>query len=122
MFFISIFGIQQKDRIIKEFDNTICPDCGRLTRAELGESYTFFHFFFIPLFKWNKKYFVKLRCCGSIYMVESDYVNELINSTDIDFDKLSKVQYSGNLCPNCGTFINPNFIYCPYCGQKRSKY
>jgi hypothetical protein len=85
MFFFGIFGIQQKDRSIKEFDNIICPDCGRLTRAELRESYTYFHFFFIPLIKWNRQCFLQLRCCGSLYMVDSDYVDELKRSENVDF-------------------------------------
>jgi len=120
MFFFGIFGIQQKDRSIKEFDNIICPDCGRLTRAELRESYTYFHFFFIPLIKWNRQCFLQLRCCGSLYMVDSDYVDELKRSENVDFDRLRKMQIPGNVCPNCGSFLNPNFFYCPFCGQKRS--
>ncbi len=119
MFFFGIFGIQQKDRIIKEFDNIICPECGRYTRAKLREVYTYFHFFFIPLFKWNRQYFLQLRCCGSSYMVDSDYVGELKQRGDVDFDRLRKMQTPKNICQNCGNLLNPNFTYCPYCGQKR---
>ena len=74
MFFFGIFGIQQKDRSIKEFDNIICPD----------------------------------------------YVDELRRSDNVDFDRLKKMQMPSNLCLNCGSFINPNYAYCPFCGQKRS--
>lgn len=120
MFFFGIFGIQQKDRPVKEFDNIICPECGRLTRAELRESFTYFHFFFIPIFKWNKQYFLQLRCCGSIYTVNQDYVRELQHGDSVDFDRLQKMQMPNNICPHCGSFINPNFAYCPFCGQKLS--
>ena len=119
MFFFGIFGIQQKERTIKEFDNIICPDCGRLTRAELMESYTYFHFLFIPLLKWNRQYYLRLRCCGSSYMGEADYVDELRHREDVDCDRPRKMQMPSNVCPNCGAYIHPNFAYCPYCGQKR---
>lgn len=118
MFFVGIFGIQSKERSVKEYDNIVCPDCNRLSRAELFESYTYFHFFFIPIFKWNKKYFVKLRCCGNVYIVDQQYISELKNSDDIDFTKLNKYQRAGNLCYNCGKLSNPGFSYCPYCGEK----
>lgn len=120
MFFFGIFGIQQKDRPVKEFDNIICPECGKLTRAELRESFTYFHFFFIPIFKWNKQYFLQLRCCGSIYTVNQDYVRELQHGEGVDFDRLQKMQMPNNICPHCGSFINPSFAYCPFCGQKLS--
>lgn len=120
MFFFGIFGIQEKERTVKEFDNIICPDCRRLTRAELGETYTYFHFFFIPLFKWNRRYYLRLRCCSGLYTVEPDYARVLRHSESIDFDRLHKMQMPGNICPSCGSFINPNFAYCPFCGQKRS--
>ncbi|GAQ25561.1 zinc ribbon domain-containing protein [Tepidanaerobacter syntrophicus] len=118
MFFFGIFGIQQKERTIKEFDNVICPECGKLTRAELWESFTYFHFFFIPIFKWNRQYYIKLRCCGAIFMVDPDYAKELKRDGEIDFNRLKKIKIPKNICPNCGSFINPSFAYCPFCGQK----
>ncbi|MDI3481892.1 MAG: hypothetical protein PWQ97_1547 [Tepidanaerobacteraceae bacterium] len=118
MFFIGIFGIQNKERLIKQFDNIICPACGRLSRAELMEYYTYFHFFFIPLFKWNRKYFLRLRCCGSLFEVEEEYTKEIIQGGEIDFDKLKKVGSAGGYCPNCGNFVNPGYNFCPYCGTK----
>lgn len=118
MFFIGIFGIQNKDRLIKEFDNIICPNCGRLTRAELIESYTYFHFFFIPLFKWDRKYFLRLRCCGSYYEVEKEYVPDIRQSSTIDFSRLKKLGATSGFCPNCGCYVNPGYNFCPHCGAK----
>lgn len=121
MFFIGIFGVQNKERSIREYDNIICPECSRLSRAELFETYTYFHLFFIPLFKWNKKYYVKLRCCNIVYIVDDDYISELKKSHDIDFRRLKKIQESEhNYCNNCGNIVDPRFSYCPFCGQKLS--
>jgi len=35
MFFFGIFGIQDREKHLRDFDATICPSCGRLSRAEL---------------------------------------------------------------------------------------
>ena len=44
MIFIRIFGIQDKQRVIREYSNVVCK-CGRLSRGELIEHYTYFHLF-----------------------------------------------------------------------------
>ncbi|MGB9840246.1 zinc ribbon domain-containing protein [Thermovenabulum sp.] len=119
MFFFGIFGIQDREKTIKEFESTICPRCGRLTRAELIEVYTYFHFFFIPLFQWNHRYYVTLRCCRAFYEVPKDYINELKQTSIIDFSRLKDLSYfNPNTCPRCGNNVNPNFNYCPFCGER----
>ena len=36
----------------------ICGGCGSYGRYQVFMTYMYFSFFFIPLFKWNKRYFV----------------------------------------------------------------
>ena len=125
MFFIGIFGIEQKEKEIKKFGSVVCPDCGRLTNAVLFVSYTYFHTFFIPTFRWNKKYFLKLRCCGSVYEAPEEYARLLKDADTIDMSRLRKVHsgFGGNdmftVCPACGRTFDKSFSYCPYCGAKR---
>ncbi len=125
MFFIGIFGIEEKERDIKEFTNVVCPACGRFSSASFFEHYTYFHAFFIPTFKWNRRYYVKLRCCGALYEADADYARQLKTADTIDFSRLKKV--SGGFsrfddmfkaCPNCGKSYDASFAYCPYCGTK----
>ncbi|MCG0274786.1 MAG: zinc ribbon domain-containing protein [Thermosediminibacteraceae bacterium] len=118
MFFFGIFGIQDRERIIKEFDAVICPSCGRLSRAELIEIFTYFHFFFIPIFQWNRRYFVRYRCCPVIYSVEKEYAEELKRGAILDPSRLHKVFGHGSYCPECGSYIDPSFNFCPFCGRK----
>lgn len=116
-FFIGIFGIQDRERTIREFENVICP-CGSLSRAELIEQYTYFHFFFLPLFKWNRRYYIQFRCCNRLFKVPKDYVSELKDSSDIDIGRLEEIDlYSRHTCPSCGAYVDPSFSYCPYCGK-----
>ena len=119
MFFIGVFGIEEKEHIVKEFNNVICK-CGSYSKAEMIERYTYFHFFFIPLFRWNKKYFVRFRCCNRLFSVPKDYAVELLDkyNNNIDINRLKEINdYSGRACPRCGAYLDSSFVYCPYCGE-----
>lgn len=35
-------------------------------------TYMYFSFFFIPLFKWNKRFYVQMSCCSAIYELEPE--------------------------------------------------
>jgi DNA-directed RNA polymerase subunit RPC12/RpoP len=125
MFFIGIFGIESKEKEIKTFGNVVCPDCGKYTQAVLYESYTYFHIFFIPTFRWNRRYFLRLRCCGAVYEAPADYAKQLKDADSIDFSRLQKVSsgFGGYedfwaVCPKCGKSFDKSFAYCPYCGTK----
>ncbi len=126
MFFIGIFGIESKEKEIKTFGGTVCPDCGKYTQAALTESYTYFHIFFIPAFRWNRRFFIKLRCCGSVYEAPENYVKQLKNAYTIDFSLLKKARtgFGGYEefwaeCHSCGKSFDNSFAYCPYCGTKK---
>jgi len=124
MFFIGIFGIGDQVKQIKEFQNVICPDCGTYTRAYLFFSYRYFHFFFIPVIKWNKRYYVRLRCCpDTVYTADKETFERLKISETIDFSRLEKTRPGKNRntvyrCPDCGNPVDPGFRFCPYCGRK----
>lgn len=117
MFFFGIFGIQNKSRVIKEFSNVICR-CGRLSRMQLIEEYTYFHFFFIPLFRWGKRYYVQARCCGRMFEVPKEYEDELIAGQSVDLNRLREVQTPFRICPACGRYVDSNYRYCPHCGAE----
>ena len=62
MFFIGIFGVHQTEKQLGNYNNVICPSCGSFTRLQIFKRYTYFHIFFIPVFKWNIKYLHKAAC------------------------------------------------------------
>jgi hypothetical protein len=120
MFFIGIFGIEDKTKELKTIHNIVCPACGRYTSAQLIFCYTFFHFFFIPLFKWNKTWFVRLSCCGALYACDRETADEVQATGKIDFEKCEHMEHhgKGGCCPYCGSRVAGNFAYCPFCGNK----
>lgn len=117
MFIFGIFGIQDRIKQIKEFSNIICV-CGRYTRMQLAERYTYFHIFFIPVIKWNRKYFVEARCCGRVFEVPEDYKDEIMKADVPDLSRLKEMEAPYIICPECAHKVDSNYMYCPYCGRK----
>lgn len=119
MFFI--FGISSKQKNIDFTQTIICPSCESYGRLELFMTYSFASLFFIPIFKWNKKYYVRTSCCGSLYSIENDLgkaiergeVNK-INESDMKTININR----SRACSNCSYPIDAGFDYCPKCGEK----
>lgn len=121
MFFI--FGISTKEKDIDFVQTIICPNCSAYGRLEVFMTYTYFSLFFIPIFKWNKKYYVRSTCCGSLYIIDNDLGRAIetgekssINEADLH---IINMNYSRQrVCPNCNYSIDSDFEYCPKCGRK----
>lgn len=125
MFFIGIFGVEDKEKELKEYASTVCPCCSQLSRAVLMERYTYFHIFFIPTFRWNKQYYIRYRCCGGIYEVAKEDIERFRNASDIDTSRLKKIYCRADAeqnyyqrCKSCGKEFERRFAYCPYCGTR----
>ncbi|KNF09869.1 hypothetical protein CLPU_1c00340 [Gottschalkia purinilytica] len=123
MFFIGIFGIEEKEKIVKELDKLECKNCNDHKSAYLIKSYRYFHFFFIPIFKWNIKYYVTCNNCNSLYMIDEEKGRKAEKGEiDITYWDLQEVETNREdiqmKCPSCSSNLNDSYIYCPYCGNK----
>lgn len=66
MFFI--MGIYDKIKEIEfNADMQICQSCGRYCSYKMYVTYVCLSLFFIPVFRWNKRYYVVSSCCGERY-------------------------------------------------------
>lgn len=120
MFFI--FGISSGEKRLDFNQTMVCSHCGHFGRLEVYMTYMYFSLFFIPLFKWGKRYFVKTSCCNAV----SDISNELgkkiergqvieITPNDLHFQyRSSRLKQ----CTNCGYSTSEEFQYCPKCGKE----
>ena len=127
MFFIGIFGIENKEKEIKIISNFICKSCNRVTNGRVIKFYEFFHFFFIPIFKWNEKYYVECESCKKVFSIskEKGKMIEREENIDLTYWDLNEVNNGyqdyynlNNVCNNCRKIVDSNYIYCPYCGNK----
>ena len=125
MFFFGIFGINTKQEEIEDFENLVCKKCGILSRYTVIKTYNVFHFFFIPLIKWGEKYYLKSRCCNTIYAISKENLDRVKverSFNNIHLEEIYTESSSDNndtmICSNCGRSINCSFKYCPHCGEK----
>ena len=123
MFFFGIMGIEDRKKSIKYIQNVICKGCEVMSTYELVKVYTIFHFFFIPLIKFNKKYYLVSRCCNSVFQLSAEIGERIEKGEDIHIDDsyLKEVYVNHNrinLCNNCGREVDGTFQFCPYCGGK----
>ena len=121
MFFIGIFGIEQKQKEVSDRRNIICPACEAFGSYRLIKMYNYFHIFFIPIFKWNTRYFIKTSCCNKIFEIHSEIGKRIEGGESVeikssDLESLGVAEQS-NVCYHCGATIDPRYVYCPYCGK-----
>lgn len=121
MFFIG--GISNQEKKLDFVQNMICPKCESFCRMEVYMSYMYFSLFFIPLFKWSKKYYVRNTCCNSIYLLDESIGSKILKGEDItitdnDLELLSNISQNINKCNQCGYIGQSDFEYCPKCGNK----
>lgn len=68
---IFIGGISQGQKeIAYAYPAVLCALCGRYGKYRVFMTYTYFSFFFVPIFKWNRRYYVQTSCCGSVYELD----------------------------------------------------
>lgn len=119
MFFI--MGISNGEKLL-EFDQpVVCPCCSHFGRLQVTVAYMFFSLFFIPLFKWNKRYFVKTTCCGAVAELDKELGRSIehgeITALDLNALRFSCPFGRTRRCAACGYETAEDFQYCPKCGR-----
>ena len=82
MFFIG--GITQGTKeLVYNAAAMICGRCGRYGRYQVFMTYMCLSFFFIPILKWNRKYYVKTSCCGTVYQLNEEIGKRIAAGEDV---------------------------------------
>lgn len=121
MFFI--FGVNTKQEKLDFDELKVCKVCGSYGRYEAFIEYTALSLFFIPVFKWGKKYFVRANCCGSIFSISYEIGRDvewgrITSIRDEDLIPIRTNYHHKRSCNNCGFELEDGHIYCPKCGTK----
>ncbi len=122
MFFI--MGISQGRKDFSYDHMFICDRCGSYGRYQVFMTYMYFSFFFIPIFKWNKAYYVQTTCCGTVYALDPEIGRRIAAGENIEIlpQHLTMVQpghrSSYRKCSQCGYETQEDFEYCPKCGRR----
>ena len=123
MFFIGVFGIEDKEKEIKIIEKIQCKSCNKIERGKLIKSFRYFHFFFIPLFKWNEEYYLVCESCNKVFSIPKDKGKgiESGDNIEITYWDLKEINTNYNytsVCNACKKIVDSKYDYCPYCGNK----
>lgn len=68
-----VWGINTKQKNLDYHGRlNVHEDCGQYAQIEIIKTYSYFSLFFIPLFRWNKKYYAKYHCCKRLYQLNTE--------------------------------------------------
>ena len=80
---------------------------------------------FIPVFKWNKHYYVKTSCCQTVYELDPETGEDILYGDKVEImpKHLMRVvhagyRYSYKRCRTCGYETADDFDFCPKCGNR----
>lgn len=114
----------------KDFDfNQVmtCSLCGSFGSFKVFMTYTVLSLFFIPCFKWNKHYYVRTSCCGSVYELNAEIGKQIARGEEVEIgpSDLTLIQNNSGTgsegtkkCPQCGYIMERDFDFCPKCGRR----
>lgn len=131
MFFIMGINTGRKDL---SFNQTmICSICGRYGSYSVYMTYTVLSLFFIPVFKWGRKYYVKTSCCHRTYQLDPEIGRRIARGESVEIRPEDLIgmgssgsyltnNTAGNIsvrktCAACGFTTEEDYDYCPKCGH-----
>ena len=121
-----MIGISDGRKDLDFSQSIMCRICGKYGRYQVFMTYTVLLLFFIPCFKWNRKYYVQTCCCGKIYELDPEVGKRIARgeSVEIRDDDLQSAGYSEQCrgfmksCAYCGYTTYEDYQYCPKCGRE----
>ncbi len=121
MFFI--MGITQGRKDFEINQLMTCSICGAYGSFRVFMTYTVLSLFFIPTFKWGKRYYVETTCCHTLYELDPEAGKHIAKgeSVEIKQEDLTRVmngRYAVKTCQNCGYTTDEDFEFCPKCGNR----
>lgn len=102
----------------------VCDRCGQYGRYKVYMTYMVLSLFFIPIFKWSKKYYVETSCCGTVYQIHSELGRRIEHGEEVelqpdDLERIGVRSYSViKRCDACGFQTEEDYEYCPKCGKR----
>ena len=92
-----IMGINNGRKVLDFSQLITCPCCRRSGRMEVIKTYTYFMLFFIPLFRWNKRYFVNMSCCGAVCEIDKE-LGRAIEKGEVTYINPDTLNFTGSSC------------------------
>ena len=92
-----IAGITQGTKeLLYQASAFVCSRCGRYGRYQVYMTYMCLSLFFIPVFKWNKKYYAKTTCCQTVYELDKEVGRRLEKGENLEIQPRDLTFVSGS--------------------------
>ena len=85
MFFM--MGITNGQKDLEHSQTEICDNCGRYGRYQVFMTFSQLLLFFIPVFKWNRQYFVRMSCCSALYTLNPEVGARIARGENVTIQK-----------------------------------
>ena len=100
-----------------------CNICGKYGSFHVFMTYTVLSLFFIPCFKWNRRYYVRTSCCNTLYELDPEVGKAIAKGEKPKIlpehlQKINQGRHSFRRCSYCGYETTEDFVYCPKCGNR----
>jgi hypothetical protein len=124
MFFIGIFGMGNRSEPLRGGISAVCPGCGKQVSFTLNVTYDYLSFFFFPILKFHRQYYVVCPGCGSLFQVENQAARAVASGRSNTLSAADLIllrrqtQESTPFCPACGARNPAGSSFCCRCGQK----
>lgn len=98
----------------------VCDACGAYGRYRVFMTYMSLLLFFIPVFKWNRKFYVESSCCGSLFQLNDEIGRRIAAGEDVEIrsEHLTPVHGRSSKKCACGYATMEDFEFCPKCGRR----
>lgn len=120
-----MIGLTDGKKDLKHTQTTICDRCGKYGKYQVFMTYTALTLFFIPWIKWNRQYFVKASCCGTVYELDPETGEDILYGDKVKIKPKHFIRvvhaghsYSYKRCGACGFETEEDFEFCPKCGNR----
>lgn len=117
-----IMGISQKKKKLNFDQLVICKCCGKYGHLEIFLTYSYFMLFFLPIVKWNKRYYVKMSCCSAVDEINTELGRAVekgeITALNLDAFDCGTKEQSRSYCSDCGFSTTKDYQFCPKCGKE----
>lgn len=123
MFFM--IGINEGRKQLPFDQLIICDRCGRYGHYQVFMTYTVLSLFFIPILKWNKRFYVQTSCCQTVYELSPEIGKRIARGESLELrpedltiiKSRSRYQNPIRTCLGCGYSTDQDFDFCPKCGR-----
>ena len=92
-----MIGITNGRKDLEHNQTVVCGACGRYGRYQVFMTFTQLLLFFIPVFRWNRQYFVQMSCCNALYSLDPEVGARIARGEQVEIlpSDLVRVQSAG---------------------------